>query len=102
LQSYDWPGNVRELENVIERAVVLAQGSTITTTDLNLETPLDRMPTTSDDYFVVPADATLAQVEREIIAQALQRSAGNRQATARRLNIGVSTLYRKLKEYQLA
>jgi DNA-binding NtrC family response regulator len=43
----------------------------------------------------------MAQVERETIAQALQHNAGNRQAAARQLAIGVSTLYRKLKEYGL-
>jgi DNA-binding NtrC family response regulator len=50
---------------------------------------------------VLPADSTLAQIEREAIVQALQRSKGNRQAVARQLAIGPATLYRKFKEYQI-
>jgi DNA-binding NtrC family response regulator len=101
LQGYDWPGNVRELENVIERAVVLAQGPTITIADLGLDILHEGAPAVSEDYFVLPAHATLAQIEREAIVQALQRHAGNRQAAAHALDIGVATLYRKLKEYQI-
>jgi DNA-binding NtrC family response regulator len=86
---------------VIERAVVLAQGPIITVAELSLEAPQDKGPTVTGDYVVLPANASLAQIERETILQALQRSEGNRQVAARQLGIGVSTLYRKLKEYQL-
>src|SRR2546426_931216 len=101
LMAYDWPGNVRELENVIERAVVLTQGPTITMDDLSLEDQQDKILLNSSEYFVLPANATLAQIEREAIVQALQRSEGNRQAAARHLDIGPATLYRKFKEYQI-
>jgi DNA-binding NtrC family response regulator len=100
LQSYAWPGNVRELENVIERAVVLTQGTAVTPADLQ---PMghDLLPVASDDCLRLSANTTMKQAEREIIVQTLQRHAGNRQAAARHLEIGVSTLYRKLKEYKL-
>jgi len=101
LMRYDWPGNVRELENVIERAVVLAKGSTITLTDLYLEEPQEKAPLNTNEYFVLPAKSTLAQIEREAIIQALRHTEGNREATARLLNIGPATLYRKFKEYQI-
>lgn len=101
LQHYDWPGNVRELENVVERAVVLAKEPTIGTGELPGPFQEKELLPTPSDHFVLPLHATLADIEREAIAQALQHSAGNRQATARSLNIGVATLYRKLKEYQL-
>jgi DNA-binding NtrC family response regulator len=101
LQTYDWPGNVRELENVIERAVVLAATPTIGVTDLPPHLQGKQPAHLSNDHFVLPRTATLAQIEREAIVQALQRHAGNRQAVARTLDIGVATLYRKLKEYQL-
>jgi DNA-binding NtrC family response regulator len=81
--------------------VVLAQGPIITVADLSLETPPDKGPAVTGDRMVLPANASLAQIERETIIQALQRSEGNRQVAARQLGIGVSTLYRKLKEYQL-
>jgi DNA-binding NtrC family response regulator len=101
LQVYDWPGNVRELENVIERAVVLAKGPTITTAELPDHLQDKEVVLVPSDHFVLPARATLADIERAAIVQALQRSGGNRQATARSLNIGVATLYRKLKTYRL-
>jgi len=101
LRAYEWPGNVRELENVMERAVVLAQEPIITVAELSLETLQSLEPAAQGDDFVLPAEATLAQVERETILQALRRSNGNRRAAARQLGIGVSTLYRKLKEYRL-
>jgi two-component system response regulator HydG len=101
LMAYNWPGNVRELENVLERAVVLAKGSTITPADLYLEEPQEKAPINTDAYFVLPAKSTMAQIEREAIIQALRHTEGNREATARLLNIGPATLYRKFKEYQI-
>ena len=101
LMRYDWPGNVRELENVIERAVVLARSSTITLADLYLEEQQEKAPLNTNEYFVLPAKSTLAQIEREAIIQALRHTEGNREATARLLNIGPATLYRKFKEYQI-
>jgi len=101
LKTYDWPGNVRELENVIERAVVLCQSNSITLTDLSLNhSRLGRLMD-EDAYFMLPVNATMAEVERETILQALHHHAGNRQATARQLAIAPATLYRKLKEYHL-
>lgn len=101
LQAYHWPGNVRELENVIERAVVLAQGPTVGSAELpdHLQEQEPALP--SHDQSGPPLNGTLADIERAAIAHALQQSGGNRQAAARALNIGVATLYRKLKEYQL-
>jgi DNA-binding NtrC family response regulator len=101
LMAYGWPGNVRELENVIERAVVLTKGSTVTLEDLYLEEQQEKAPLNTNEYFVLPAKSTLAQIEREAIIQALRHTEGNREATARLLNIGPATLYRKFKEYQI-
>jgi two-component system, NtrC family, response regulator HydG len=101
LQNYEWPGNVRELENAIERAVVLTQENAIGTADLSLgELNLRRSPD-ADDYFMIPTPATLADIEREVIIQTLERCGGNRQETSRRLEIAPATLYRKLKEYHI-
>ena len=101
LQLADWPGNVRELENVIERAVVLAKAPIIGIAELPAPFQEKELPATPSDHFALPRHATLADIEREAIAQALQHTGGNRQATARSLNIGLATLYRKLKEYRL-
>jgi DNA-binding NtrC family response regulator len=101
LQLADWPGNVRELENVIERAVVLAKEPIIGIAELPAHFQEKESVPMPSDHFALPRHATLAEIEREAIAQALQHSGGNRQATARSLNIGLATLYRKLKEYRL-
>lgn len=101
LQHADWPGNVRELENVIERAVVLAKDPIIGIAELPGHIQEKELAPTAGDHFALPRNATLAEIEREAIVQALQHSGGNRQATARSLNIGLATLYRKLKEYRL-
>jgi DNA-binding NtrC family response regulator len=101
LQLYDWQGNVRELENVIERAVVLAKGPTIGMAELPAHLQEKDLVPTPSEYFVLPQNATLEEIERAAIAEALRRTGGNRQATARSLNIGLATLYRKLKTYQL-
>lgn len=101
LQAYDWPGNVRELENVVERAVVLSSGASIGVAALPPHLQTNAPVLVPNDHFVLPGNATLAQIEREAILHALQRHAGNREATARTLDIGVATLYRKLRQYQL-
>jgi DNA-binding NtrC family response regulator len=101
LQAYAWPGNVRELENVIERAVVLTQTSTVEIEHLppHLQDN-DPVPIPSEG-FALPLEATLAEIERAAIEQALKRSGGHRQTAARILDIGSATMYRKLKEYEL-
>ncbi|MBK8638270.1 MAG: sigma-54-dependent Fis family transcriptional regulator [Chromatiaceae bacterium] len=94
LIAYDWPGNIRELENLVQRAVILAPGETVTLAHLPLELRpapalLASLPAP------IPLDATLAEVERIWIAQTLARCGGNKSEAARRLGIDASTLYRK-------
>ncbi len=95
LTAYDWPGNVRELEGVIQRALVLAGGSSIALADL----PADLRPSRVDGG-LVPwlADATLAEVEAYWIRQVLDRCGSNRTQAARQLGIDPATLWRKLKK----
>jgi DNA-binding NtrC family response regulator len=101
LQAYAWPGNIRELENVIERAVVLTQTSTVEVEHLPPHLrDSDPVPIPSE-CFALPLEATLAEIERAAIEQALKRSGGHRQTAARMLDIGSATMYRKLKEYGL-
>jgi DNA-binding NtrC family response regulator len=97
LTAYDWPGNVRELENAIERAVALGSGPILHVGDLpsNLQygTP-ERLPQSGD---LVP----LEEMERRAIFRALREAGGDKLAAARVLGIGKTTLYRKLKQYEL-
>jgi len=98
LMGYDWPGNVRELENAIERAVALGSGPILHVGDLpsNLQfTSVDRLPEQDE---VVP----LEELERRAIISALRETAGDKQAAARLLGVGKTTLYRKLKQYESA
>jgi two-component system response regulator HydG len=95
--AYDWPGNVRELENAIERAVALGSGPFVSVHDLpsNLQYPTtERAPAKEE---MLP----LEELERRAILSTLRQTGGDKQAAARALGIGKTTLYRKLKQYQI-
>lgn len=98
--DYEWPGNVRELENCLERACALSSSATLQIGDLptalrnlaNEEYPtLDSKPGNG----ILP----LAEMEKRAITQAIEQLHGDKLEAARRLGIGKTTLYRKLKEY---
>jgi len=99
LRSEDWPGNVRELRNVLERALILADGPVIELEHLWIEaSPAPR------DQPLLPAAwkmGSLAELERQTIQAALAEVGGNRRLAARKLGIGLRTLYEKLKRYDL-
>jgi sigma-54 dependent transcriptional regulator, acetoin dehydrogenase operon transcriptional activator AcoR len=90
LMLHDWPGNVRELENAIEHAFVLCRENFIRVDDL----PEHFMP--RGDNVCMPAGATLRDVEKAAILQALQRNRSKKVATARELGIDKNTLRRKM------
>jgi two-component system response regulator HydG len=96
LVRYDWPGNVRELENAIERAVALATGTQIQTEDLPEEVRV-ALPT----VYTVGRARTLEEVERDYILAVLQKNGGNRTRAAQQLKIGIATLHRKIRAYNL-
>ena len=89
LMAYSWPGNVRQLRNVIDSAVVLAEGSEIEVADLGLRESVDGQLDT----------LLLEDWERRLVTEALKRSGGNVPEAARLLGIGRATLYRKVEEY---
>ena len=99
LIDHSWPGNVRELENVIERAVLINPGPEISPEALfPPPPPADESPT-----FLRQATKGVREVvEREKIAEALQRAKGNRSRAAKLLGISRSALYNKLKTLELA
>ena len=98
LLRYPWPGNVRELENAMERTAILAQRDIIVPDDLPQHivagTPLGAAPS-------LPQPLTLAEAERLHILQTLERSGWNHSRAADALAIGRTSLWRKLKEYQI-
>jgi DNA-binding NtrC family response regulator len=100
LQNYDWPGNVRELRNVIETAVAMCNESVLHPRDLIFAHDRDLSAQKGDGAMSL-AGKTLESIEHAAIAQTLAHCGGNRSAAARALGIAPSTLYLKLKKYNL-
>jgi DNA-binding NtrC family response regulator len=105
LRRYRWPGNVRELRNVVERALVLGDGPELELDDL----PPELVHAAPSGAVAVASQITasgqirtLAELERDAIAAALAATAGNKARAAALLGIDRTTLYRKLKDHQLA
>jgi DNA-binding NtrC family response regulator len=95
LQQHDWPGNVRELENVLERACSLDWGTRLTAGMLQPWLA----QTEADNDCEVPGGLTLSEMERKLIEATFVRFNGNREKTAKALQIGIRTLSGKLREY---
>jgi transcriptional regulator with PAS, ATPase and Fis domain len=95
LMNYRWPGNVRELEHAVERAVILANGSTIRLRNLPPEVTQKPRARAGDDTLDLHAQ------ERASIERALERFGGNRKKAADALKISTVTLWRRMKEYGL-
>ncbi|MEO0466296.1 MAG: sigma-54 dependent transcriptional regulator [Pseudomonadota bacterium] len=125
LCAFDWPGNVRQLENSVFRAVVLCEGDWLRPEDFpqisGVMPDLDLLPDTPDlpipandtgsgpsvggPVSVFDADGemrTLEEVERDLLELAIEHYDGHMSEISRRLGIGRSTLYRKVREYDLA
>ena len=131
IERFDWPGNVRQLENTIFRAVVLCDGDTLDICDfpqigaaMGVETKPRRLPVAAqaihivesvEEFIPVPAVSAFAipatsetghmrrleDIESEMIRMAIDHYDGHMSEIARRLGIGRSTLYRKLRELGL-
>jgi DNA-binding NtrC family response regulator len=93
LQSYSWPGNIRELRNVLERAVLLSGNRLLTERDLKFDTT----PETEQSGYA----RTLEQVERQYIEEVLLHANGRVDAAAKTLGIPRSSLYQKIKEFNI-
>ena len=96
LLHYDFPGNVRELENIIESAVVLCRGDTITP---ELLPEGVRSSAENSETLTIPLGLPFEEIERRVIEATLTYAGGNKTKTARILKIGKRTLFRKLKKY---
>ena len=113
LRNYNWPGNVRQLKNCLERAVLLSNNGRITVADLPPEVA---RPTTTSPVIAIPAagptgadspstggssPSSLREMERQQILAALEQTGWHRGKTAEMLGISASTLYRRLRDYNL-
>jgi two-component system, NtrC family, response regulator len=95
LQQHDWKGNIRELKNIIERAVILSNSSQLTVDSL----PLELQTTNYKPQALSAFD--LASMEKLHIQRVLNHTKGNKSEAAKLLNIGLTTLYRKIEEYKM-
>jgi two-component system response regulator HydG len=98
LARYDWPGNVRELESVVEHAVLFARDEELRPEDLPEHL---HASTAAQTACLIPPYLTMEEIEREAIAQTLERTGGNVKKTAEILDYHRPTLYRKLKKFGL-
>ena len=96
LKSYRWSGNIRELQNCIEKAVILSEGSTLTTADLQLA-PSQEIAESE----TISGEETLEMAEEKAIRAAMNRFGGNLSMVAKALDISRPTLYAKLKKYNI-
>ncbi len=101
--AYPWPGNVRELRNVVERAIILAD-SWIEVTHLPPYFAEDGEPTGGDAGLTTAslAGLSLAEAEKRLILDTLERVGHNKAEAARRLKLDVKTIRNKLKTYGVA
>ncbi len=97
LSAYAWPGNVRELENVVERAVVLAQSAEVTPAEL----PAHLAAGKARAGLQIPG-ATMDEIERYAITKTLEATGGSTSRAAEMLNISVRKIQYKLHEYESA
>lgn len=94
LKNHNWKGNIRELRNIVERACILEEGNELTPQNLPPEFK-------AGSGTVSVNAASLAEAEKEHILKILNQAGGNKQKAAEILDIGLSTLYSKLKEYKI-
>lgn len=104
LEDYDWPGNVRELENVMERALVLAEGEVLREDDLPfLAAGVDALDTSLIDAAIPGGGLDLTQavegLEERLLRKALEQARGVKAEAARLLGLKTSALYYKLEKY---
>ena len=92
LSGHSWKGNIRELKNVIERLVILSDGDMLSTAAL---------PPEFFEFTPIENDYNLQQIEKQHIQKVLIHTKGNKTETSRLLGIGLTTLYRKIEEYQI-
>ena len=95
IDAYPWPGNVRELENRIKRAVIMADGKSVTAADLDLKSKDD------GEGGAINLRAVREVADRKAIRQAMSRTDNNISGAAKLLGISRPTLYDLLKQYRL-
>ncbi len=97
LMGYNWPGNVRELENAVERAMVTCKNKVLTEEDFGF---LEENGAKKQSW-IVPNNVPLEAVEKQVIEATIRRTQGNIKEAASVLGIDRSTLYEKIRKYEI-
>lgn len=92
LMDYSWPGNIRELQHIVERAVIMAEGKTVVESDFSIKKK-------NTNY--ISESLNVEDLEKQAIQNAIQKHNGNYTKAADELGLGRSTLYRKMKKYDI-
>jgi DNA-binding NtrC family response regulator len=102
LTAYSWPGNVRELRNLVERAVLLAEGDRLTPADFeSLHTARSVTPASQDAFALPPEGVNLEDVERRLVVQALDRVGGNQTRAAALLGLHRDQIRYRIEKFGL-
>jgi len=99
LSAYDWPGNIRELENILERAANLTEGNTIISSHLSFNKAWNDKKSKSKE--IKSLKATIEEVERKAIIEAMLISGGDKKKAMNMLGIGKTSFYDKVKKYNI-
>lgn len=99
LRRYAWPGNVRELRNVVERAVLLSEGSRLTARDFPLHARHNGFPV---EIALPPTGANIDEIERSLVVQALERTNWNRTRAAALLGLNRDQIRHRIEKFELA
>ena len=102
LSHYEYPGNVRELESIIAHAVIMADSDTIMVTDLPDQMRFGSGARLGLPHYESGSLSTIEEMEKDLIARTLQKLSGNQTDVAKSLGISRSTLWRKMKEYDIS
>ena len=97
LVNYEWKGNIRELQNVIERAIIFAEGDTITISDIGIIASTE----IKNDNGKYDLHNAMRNYERQYIVHVLDKCDGNKAKAAKSLGVGLSSLYRKIDELNI-
>ncbi|HEY6906977.1 MAG TPA: sigma 54-interacting transcriptional regulator, partial [Ignavibacteriaceae bacterium] len=99
LMNYEWKGEIRELENVMERAVIFCKNDFITLKDLPAGFKPNDAPVNLSGK--ISLDDAIRRYEKDLIMKTLEENKFNKEKSAEDLQVGLSTLYRKLKELDI-
>jgi transcriptional regulator with PAS, ATPase and Fis domain len=98
---YSWPGNIRELKNIVERSLILAENNILSADLLPPEVLSGNSPKNGIRNSEPDNKDSIESIEKQHILKTLAKVNNNKAEAAKILNIGLTTLYRKLKEYDI-